>query len=303
MTEFARRKRGVPALVACLLLGLVAPTAFAQREEEEEIPIPTEPDMKVSATIDYSLNTHFISYGLDVWGGGNDFCCNDATMNPSAEVAFDLAPFTIYGGTWWDVNDNAPPSIGGDLQEVDVWIGTAYDWENFTFSTTYQAWLYGGGTEQIFDLAIGYDDTEFWGDSGMVALNPSILFHKRLSSTNITSPPSGTENGWVIVLGIEPSFTVLESEDYPVTLSIPVALGLFLEDGFHGTKSDGTTTDAGFGYVSIGATASVPLSFIPSQYGEWSLNANVTYWFTDDDTIANPDESFLTGMLGLTLTF
>ena len=304
MIDFGRRTRqGVSVLACILVVGLIAPLAVAQEEQvHEEIPEADGPEMKVSASLDVSLNSHFISYGLDVWGGGNG-CCEDGTINPSAEVAFDIEGFSIFAGTWWDVNNNAPPSIGGELQEVDVWIGVGYSYENFSFGITYQEWIYAGGTENILDLSFGYDDTELWGDSGMVALNPSILFHKRMGASNIASPPGESENGWVIVLGIEPSFTVLDSETYPVTLSVPLSLGIFPEDGFHGTQASGAATDSGIGWFNLGVSVSVPLAFIPSEYGEWSAHGNITYWHTEDDVIANPDDDFLTYTLGVSLAF
>ncbi len=276
-------------------LACAAPVAIAQEESP----------MKISFAGGVDYNTHFISYGFDVWGVGNDFG-KDMTLNPWAEVAADFGSFSIVVGTWWDVNSNATSAIGGQLQEVDMYYGISFDVDKFSFGITYQDWVYAGGVEKILDLSVGYDDSELWG--GDFALNPSLVLHKRLGSSNIAAANVGgnteSENGWVAVLGVEPGFTLLDSEDYPIDLSIPVAVGFFLDEGFHGTNADGTAiADDGFGYFSIGANLSMPLTFIPAEYGAWSAGLGLTYYYTDDDVIPNEDDSFITGTIGISVSF
>jgi len=79
--------------------------------------------LEVSGSLSLAGNTHFISYGADVWGAGSDL--DDILFNPSIEITTEIAPgVTGILGTWWDVNDNAESNIGEDyVQEVDVWFG------------------------------------------------------------------------------------------------------------------------------------------------------------------------------------
>lgn len=294
--------------VAAMGLATAAPVAMAQDEVEggrggmaiEDGAMLAE-DMQIgfSAGIDY--NTHFISYGLDVWAQGAEWGGRD-TLNPWAELAIGIGDFTIVTGLWADINDNAPPSLGGDIQEIDWWIGVSYSLDEFSFGVTYQAWAYAGGTEKILDLSFSYDDSALWGESGF-ALSPGIVLHKRLSSSNIGTVPGGDENGWVVVFGIEPGFTLIDSESYPVDISIPVSIGLFTEDGFHGLDTSGAVADTGFGFISVGLFASMPLTFVPAEYGSWSVSAGITYYHTNEDVIANPDEDFVTGTIGFALDF
>jgi hypothetical protein len=261
MAHRFRKHSLIAALLATGVAGgsaLMAPAAHAEEGVAD--------GLNVSVAVNLELNSHFVSYGLDVWGAGRSWG-SKSTLNPSIEFEFDFNYVSVVFGTWWDVNDNAASSIGGDLQEIDVWVGASFDYEGFTFGVMYQAWMYGGGTEKILDISVAYDDSELWG--GDFALNPSVVFHKRLASSNIDAPPSGSENGWVIELGIEPEFEIISHETYPVTLAVPVALGLFPEKGFHGTQSNGRTTKTGYGYFSIGANLTVPLSFVPASYGAW----------------------------------
>ncbi len=273
-----QRQRKFQWMNAALAAGALATPMLAAPKAEAQ----------VSGVAGADFYTHFVSYGFDVWGAGTDFGDN-ATFNPYAEIAFEIEDFSIVIGTWWDVNDNAPSSIGGHLQEVDVYFGVGYTYERFSFGITYQDWVYGGGTEKILDLSVGFDDSGLYGDSE-IALNPSFVAHKRVGSTNIT----GDTNGWAFVFGIEPGFTLVESEDFTVDASIPVSLAFGTDDFY---------AESGFGFFSVGLAVSAPLVFIPEEYGEWSVGAGLTLYVTDEDAIGNPDDTFLVGNVGFSVAF
>ena len=96
----------------------------------------------------------------------------------------------------------------------------------------------------------------------------------------------------MVVGGIE--IPVLDTDHFSLGIPVNVAAAT---DGFH-------AGDGGFAYTSAGLSASVPLKFISSDLGEWALNAGVTYYYTNSDVIPlNPDESFLTGSLGVSVAF
>jgi len=232
---------------------------------EEEAPASV-----VSGSLSLQVNTHFISYGLDVWGAGMDW--NDVLFNPSIELNFDLGGgFTFILGTWWDVNDNADSDIGGAIQEVDVYAGFSYETGVVTFTVLYQEWMYASQSERIVDLIVGFD----------APLSPYVIVHGRVDG-------EGLDTGIVGVLGGSYDFEV-----GPVSFGTPVAVA-FATDDFHGGSG-------GFAYTSAGLTASVPVPFLP---GDWSLDTAVTYYYTNDSVIpSNPDDSFVTGSIGLSLAF
>jgi len=266
----------------------VADTPFVFVEHDEV-------EMKISGAAGIDYNTHFILWGYDVWGQGDTWGAK-STLNPWAELSFDLGTFTATVGTWWDVNDNAPPSIGSQIQEIDMYYGISTSWEDFSFGIMYQDWYYGGSTEKVVDFTVGYDDSEIWG--GDFALNPSFTAHRLLSGGEITGVKDA---GWAFAAVIEPGFTLIESETMPVDVTIPVAV-LFGDDDFY--------ADSGVASVSVGAIFSMPVSCIPSEYGEWTMTAGVTYYMQDDDALPNPaagginpDDEFLTGTIGLSLSF
>lgn len=261
-----------------LALALASGVASAGTTETMAPALAPEEDV-ISGVLNLDFNTHFVSYGWDVWADGSSM--SDPTFNPMLELAFALpADLTFTLGTWWDMNSKAESSIGGRIQEVDVWSGLSYTYEKFTVGATYQAWMYASDTEDILDIKFAYD----------CFLSPSLTVHNRLDEG-----ASGGNTGTVLALGLSYGL-----EAGPVSISFPFSLAYFLEDDFHPGS-----TDSGFGYASIGATASLPLTpYIGSSYGEWDLHGGLTYYFTDEDVVGNTSQdSFLTANLGLGLSF
>ena len=265
-------KATAAASLAALILSSAAATAGTTTTGKMVAPTPAPAPDVVTGTLSLNYNTHFVSYGQDIWGAGNDFG-DRGTFNPSLELNFDLGGgWKAILGTWWDVNSNADSSIGDAIQEVDVWAGVGYTTGPWSFTLLYQEWLYASQSERIIDFKIAYANF----------LNPSLMLHGRVDGAE----PFDT--GLVTVLGIAPGTTV-----GPVALSFPIQVAADT-DNFHGG-------DSGFSFASAGITASVPISFLP---GKWALNAGLVYYYTNDEVIpVNVDESFLTGSICLGLTF
>ncbi|MCB1133927.1 MAG: hypothetical protein KDN05_22605 [Verrucomicrobiae bacterium] len=267
------------------LLAIAVTAGVAQAGTTETMmtpaPAPAPADDVISGTLTLDINTHFISYGLDVWSDDNPQI-NELNFNPMLELAFALPnDFTFTLGSWADVNDKGNGgSLGGDLREVDIWAGLSYTYEKFTVGVTAQNWLYGSASEEILDVKFSYD----------CLLSPSLTIHNRLGAG-----ASGGDEGTILVLGLSHSV-----EAGPVTVSFPFNVAYFATDEFHGAGNDD-----GFGYCSIGVGASLPLTpYIGGSFGEWDLHGGLTYYFTDDDIISNNDHNdFLTASLGLGLSF
>lgn len=262
-----------------LTLALATGIASAGTTEPTSTMAPAPVDDVVSGVLKLDFNTHFISYGFDVWGDGASM--SDPTFNPMIELAFALpADFTFTLGAWGDVNSKIDSAIGGRVQEVDVWTGLSYTYDKFTVSATYQAWMYGSSTEDILDIKFAYD----------TFLAPSLTIHNRLDAG-----ASGGQTGTVAVLGLSHGFDL-----GPVAFSVPLGVAYFFADDYHPAS-----TEDGFGFVSLGLGASLPLTpYIGEAFGDWTLNGGLTYYFTDDEVVANADEdNFLTANLGLALSF
>lgn len=271
------------------LLALVLTAGFASAGVTETMapaPAPAPAEDVVSGVLKLDLNTHFVSYGNDVWSDGNPQL-GELNFNPFLELSIALpAGFKATVGTWWDVTDKGSSgALGGDLREVDAWVGLSYTYEKFTVGVVGQDWLYGPSgapdrSEEILDVNFSYD----------CFLKPTLTVHNRLGAG-----ASGGDEGTILVAGVSHSF-----EAGPVTISIPVNVAFFVTDEYHGP-----TGDAGVGYASIGLAGSLPLStYMGSAYGDWTLNGGFTYYFTNDQiTVNNEEDNFLTASLGLSLAF
>lgn len=241
----------------------------------------------VTGSAGISVNSHFVSYGADVWRGASDFYGKNTTTFVWGDAAFAFDALTINLGIWADVNDNAPDLLGGSIQEIDWTLGFTYAAGPVTLGMYYQNWNYASDVESVLDFTVGFND------SGLIApdfaLNPKATWHIRMDGNG------AQEKGSVIVLSVGPSFPLGDST---VTLSIPAGIAFFVDDDFQGGTADG------YGYSYFGGSFGLPLSFIPESYGAWSANFDLIAYFTDKDAIpGNPKSDFLTGSLGLKVVY
>jgi len=188
-----------------------------------------------------------------------------------AGFGFDLGGgWTAIIGTWWDVNDNAPTTIGSSIQEIDVWGGFSYAVDDWKFTLLYQSWNYAEQIEHIVDFKIAYSDG---------VLNPFLLLHGRVADE------ISFDTGLVTQLGIGPSKSFGK-----LTLGLPISVA-FDTDNFHGG-------DAGFSFASAGVSATYAMT------KNISANIGVTFYHTNDSVIpVNPDSDFFTGTAGITIAF
>ena len=266
------RKLSIAASAYALVAVLSSASAFAGTKEVVAPPVeaPAKED-PVSGFLTLAVDTHFMSYGSDVWAAGNEW--NDALFHPAFGLDIALGGgLSFHVDTWWDVNDNADSNIGDAIQEIDVNAGFNYTTGPVTLSLIYGEWMYASDSERVLDFKVALD----------VPFSPYILVHGR-----VDAGPTPDE-GIVGVLGGSYGF-----EAGPVSFSIPLSVAFATDDYFGG--------DGGFAYVSTGVSASVPVPFLP---GTWSYSAGVNYYYTESDVYPNnPDESVFTGTTGLTLTF
>jgi hypothetical protein len=67
------------------------------------------------------------------------------------------------------------------------------------------------------------------------------------------------------------------SEDYSLSFAVPLALGLSMYDYYETNSGDHT-----FGFFSFGLNASVPLAFIPAEFGSWSTGLGINVLVLSD---------------------
>ena len=237
---------------------------------------PAAAKLTGSAALDY--NSHFISYGFDVWGGGTN-PGGDSTLNPVVSLNYQLnEKWSFNAGFWLDVNDNKGPF---ETVETDTWVGVAYDAGLATYSATLQNWQYAEDSEVILDLGVSFD----------TFLSPSIKLHHRIneggaaSFDDVTGDQVGGFAGTFLVLGGSHSFDITES----FSVSVPVAAAFALDE-FH-------TTESGYGFASIGLQGSYSINDCTA------FNFGLSYYDTDDQVVGNPDDNFFTYNAGMSFSF
>jgi len=243
----------------------------------------------ISGTAGYSYNSHFVSYGADVWGAGDDWLFDDETTNFFwFDIALDFDPVTFNFGAWSEVNDNVTSGVGGNIQEVDIWGGLSYSAGIVTAGVVYNQWFYAGDNEESIDFSLALDDSEL---IPAFPLSPKIVWHIRANGND----NAGQADGSAIVVSIAPSIGLGMAD---LSLTFPAGIGFFLDDDFQGGW------ESGYAYSYIGGSLGVPLSFVPEAYGSWSMNFDVIGYFTRSSAIPNnAEENFITSSVGLVLAY
>ena len=238
---------------------------------------------KVSADMGISYNSHFVSYGADVWGGGNaiygdnstTFVYGDLYINPTDN-------FGMFVNVWTDNNHNTTSAIGGSTQEIDLNIGGSYTVGKFTLGAAYGSWNYAGDTEESIEGSVAFDDSEI----SPFSLSPKITYHQRIAA-------NGTQGYGAVILGNVSHTFDLDYEGMSLTVPLTVA---FFTDNFGGKS--------GYAYASGGVSLGIPLSFISSDYGAWSMNFDVIGYTTDKGALpGNKAQNFVTSQIGLKVAF
>ena len=257
-------------------------------------------DPKFSGSLGFDYNSHFISSGKDVWStGGNP----DALFNPSAGFDFNFGNgFGLYTGIWADVNSETASSIGGDIQEVDIWVGGYYTYEKWTGNIALQQWYYGGETEGIIDFTVSY---EHW-------LSPYIKFRNRVeqngASGGVGGAAGGQQLGTIVIVGGSYGFSGEFAMPESLSFTIPFALGFSVHDGYYGKEAAvGTAApkdrDSGVSFLTTGLHASLPLDFVPEGFGGWDFHGGINIYHTPKSVTGNPKATFLTFTTGLGMAF
>jgi hypothetical protein len=204
----------------------------------------------------------------------------------------------------WNSFHSGPTGGDGPTDDPKSWYELDfYGGVNFTFLEKFQAGVIytayispndSFGTVNEIALRFAFDDKDLLG---AFALSPSILIAFEIDG----QADGGAHEGIYLQIGIQPGLTLIESEEYPVTLSFPVTVGLSLDDYYEfGTGDDDT-----FGYLSLGAVFGMPLAFIPASFGSWEIHAGVQFFFLGDNLEAvNDGDSFKAlGVIGLSVTY
>ena len=211
-----------------------------------------------------------------------------------------ISNVSLFAGTW---NSLQSAQTGGTDENNPVFYET--DWYggvNFglfnkgTAGFSYVAYTSPSdafATTQEFDMNLSLDDSDWLGK---FALYPSAVFAYELDGTAL-----GEKSGSYFQFGIRPTWEAIKSDTYPVTLALPIVTGISL-DNYYETNGHNDQT---WGFTSFGLAGSVPLAFIPAEYGTWAATASATmYTFnTNLQNINKGNDPWVVGQAGVTVTY
>ncbi|MFN8642736.1 MAG: hypothetical protein U0802_14185 [Candidatus Binatia bacterium] len=203
---------------------------------------------------------------------------------------------------WNSFQSEKTGATGGptNLYETDYSPNLTLAWSGgIETSVTYNVYTSPNGafvTTQEVALGLSYDDSELLGP---FAMGPTATFAFETDNTSF-----GVQKGGYGEFGVEPSLELSlpfdDAHDYPVTAGIPLAVGISLYD-YYKTGID----DPVWGFASFGLSASVPLAFVPSDFGAWSLGAAVNVLVLNDTlkAINSGDNPYPVGTLSLAMEY
>jgi hypothetical protein len=273
----------------------------AEKGEEEEPTGPNHGRFSFSLTSDFTTAYFF----RGILQERNGFI-----WQPSAEINFNLydgdgalSSVDLGFGIWNSFQSAKTGATGGptNLYETDYYPMLSLGWADdlVTTSVTYNIYTSPNGafvTTQEVALGIELDDSELLGP---FALGPNATFAFETENTSFGDGEDGyAEFG--IEPGIELGLPMDDAGDYPLTASFPLALGISLYDYYN----DGVDNET-FGFFSFGLAASVPLAFIPEDYGTWSVGAGINVLVLNDTlkAINSGDNPYPVGVASIAMEY
>jgi hypothetical protein len=288
-------RRTVPRGVAvalgglALLLAMKAPPALAGPNSG-----------RISFTLGSDVTTAYFFRGI--LQERNGFIIQpygEVNLNLYSDDEGPVTSFTLLGGIWNSVHSERTLESGsgpGNWYETDVYAGFKFSLlKKLETKLFYIAYTYPNGafnTVQELDAVFSLNDSDWLGT---FALYPTFTVAGELDNTAL-----GTQRGVYFELGARPSFTIIQSETYPVTLAVPLTVGLG-QDYFELSSQD----DDHFGYARGGLIFGIPLAFIPSDFGSWSVSAGAyIYTFGNNLETANlDDDPWVVGTWGVSMSY
>jgi hypothetical protein len=262
----------------------MAPAATDAKDAKAVAPAPAAAPTPSLITGDFGVTilNQYNSRGFDVVDRG-------VQSQPYADLYFDayegdgfLTSIKPTIGLWSNIESQVPSSAGG-LGAVGLNTSTKY-WEEFdwtpgvafvfakkwTLTETYLEFDGPNGVQQktarSLNSTIAFDDSNLIDKSGNFSFQPHFTF---LTGLGGQSGAGLSRYGNYFEIGISPTYTILKKFDYPLTLGLPVTVGLG-DDRFYGPNKV-------YGYSSVALTVATPLAFIPAGFGSWTGTASVKY--------------------------
>ena len=206
-----------------------------------------------------------------------------------------LKSVSVNGGTWNSLHSgpSGQDGRGNAWYEADYYGAVTFGlgkWKPGALFTSYTSPNDAFGS--VYEIAgvLAYDDS-----ASPFPLSPKATLAFEL----VGQADGGSNRGTYLELGVRPVVKLINAGRYPLSLGVPVKLGVSLRDYY-----EGPTGSNRFGYFDTGLIASVPLAFMSSK-SAWEIHGGVDFmWFGDNLRLLNRDDGRkAVGILGLSVTY
>lgn len=206
---------------------------------------------------------------------------------------FFIRDVTVGGGVWasFHTEDTGASDSPNSLYETDWYplvsmgfpAGVSLTSIYYFYTSPNDAFK----TVQELNFKLAWDDSEYLGK---FALSPWMNLAIETKRTSF-----GPDKGEGMQFGVGPTLFELPCGDYPVTFTLPLEMGIALNDYYEQDDGDETT----FGYFSWGVKASMPLAFMPKELGAWSIGlAGKGYVFSNRLQAYNDGDALAPQVIG-----
>jgi hypothetical protein len=206
-----------------------------------------------------------------------------------------LSSITANGGIWNSLHSgpSGNDGRGSPWYEADYYGAVTFTmgkWKPGALFTSYTSPNDAFRTVHEIAAVLAYDDS-----SSRFPLSPKVTLAFELQG----QADGGENQGTYLEFAVRPSVKLIDAKRYPVSLAIPLKLGLSVRDYYEGPISN-----EHFGYFDTGLIASVPLAFMPAG-SSWELHGGVDFlWLGDNLRLLNrTDSTKPVGILGLSVTY
>ncbi len=286
-----------PAIAAFVFAACVPTMATAQTIRPAQTALDPNPG-KVSLAATYDFTNAYMFRGLR----------QDDTrviMFPFAEARIDLhddgnglTDVALRVGTWNSLNTGATGTAGpsGKLWYESRFYSTVdVTFEGVTVGGTYTAYPSPNNsfsTVKELGFRVAADETN--APAGLVLRPHALLAFELDTAPGVGQADGGQSRGTYLEFGIAPG---ISESNFGV--AFPLTVGLSLDDYYELAGVDHT-----FGYLSLGAIATVPL-FRSAAYGTWDVHGGFEFQSLGDTAEAfnRGDQSKMIGTIGVGFSY
>ena len=197
-----------------------------------------------------------------------------------------LNDISLTAGVWSSFHTEESGADPGNWNEFDPILGLTFGLGEYVkFETNYTAFdsmtdFYP--TSHHLELKIRFDDSKLMG--GDFSINPYVAYwHELEDKATVAFNPATSEESFYFTVGVIPTFKVGS-----VKLEFPTYINLVGNDFYQ--QFDGSPGGAGLAVFGTEIKASVPLTFIPKEYGFWTAYAGVKYYHLENDGLLDGNQ-------------